>query len=197
MSVREAAVLLVVGVFSGVWASSKPVHITLTSNWTRTPILLEARYEISASPAFNLYYWRFPHHVQRVSVGRRPVAVLGVSGEDRGSVLSWNRSRLACFLKHLLLSHLHISTLIIFSLTLLSILPGYPSLPLSALIILSLLSPSSPSLSPRCLRGSHGSSRAVAASSGLQLSPTLSLPPRTISCCHHVPTGLYILEKRV
>ena len=99
------------------------------------------------------------------------------------------------------LSCLHLSTLIIFSLTLLSILPSYPSLPLSALIspvfILSLLSLSLLSLSPRCLRGSHGSSRAVAASSGLQLSPTLPLSPRTISCCHHVPTGLYILEKRV
>ena len=88
MSVRETVVLLVVGIFAGVWASSKPVHITLTSNWTRTPILLEARYERSASPALNLYYWRFPHHVQRVSVGRGPVAVLGVSGEDRGSALS-------------------------------------------------------------------------------------------------------------
>lgn len=43
MSAREAVVLLVVGVVAAASASSKPVHITLTSNWSRTPILLEAR----------------------------------------------------------------------------------------------------------------------------------------------------------
>ncbi|CAI8005278.1 UDP-glucose:glycoprotein glucosyltransferase 1 [Geodia barretti] len=57
MSVREAAVLLVVGVFAGVWASSKPVHITLTSNWTRTPILLEASEFLSGEDP--LLFWEF------------------------------------------------------------------------------------------------------------------------------------------
>jgi UDP-glucose:glycoprotein glucosyltransferase len=57
MSVRETVVLLVVGIFAGVWASSKPVHITLTSNWTRTPILLEASEFLSGEDP--LLFWEF------------------------------------------------------------------------------------------------------------------------------------------
>ena len=55
MSVREAVVLVLVGVVAAASASSKPVHITLTSNWSRTPILLEARHEKRTFPAVGLY----------------------------------------------------------------------------------------------------------------------------------------------
>ena len=64
MSVREAAVLLVVGLVAAASASSKPVHITLTSNWSRTPILLEARYENPASQGSGLDTAVFSRHVQ-------------------------------------------------------------------------------------------------------------------------------------
>ena len=61
MSVRDFVVLLLLGAVAAAAASSKPVHITLTSNWSRTPILLEARHDYHTFSPNSLH---FPRHVQ-------------------------------------------------------------------------------------------------------------------------------------
>ena len=45
MMMKETVVLVLLGIVAATAASSKPVSITLTSNWARTPILLEARHD--------------------------------------------------------------------------------------------------------------------------------------------------------
>jgi hypothetical protein len=63
MTVQRGSVLVLVLCASAVAAiSSKPVHVSLMSNWPRSPILLEASEFVSGEDP--LLFWEFLERIQ-------------------------------------------------------------------------------------------------------------------------------------